>query len=99
MQARAMTHYSQGGERTPRIEDMAALQRGWAVVTGVNVPRPRNEHTPADAGLDYQVRRIGIPGPGGQGQELEAWYVPARQARAIVLMFPGYAESKESLLS
>src|SRR5438552_3377365 len=96
MQARAMTHYSQGGERTPRIEDMSPLQRGWALVAGVNVPRPRNDHTPAGAGLEYQVRHIPIPGSGDQ--ELEAWYVPARQAHGIVLMFPGYAESKEGLL-
>ncbi|MFL5734327.1 MAG: alpha/beta hydrolase [Chloroflexia bacterium] len=93
-QARAMTHYSPGGERTPRIEDMTLPEKAWAVFTGLNVPRPANTHAPHDAGLEYETRHINA----SAGEELEAWYVPARQSRGIVLMFPGYAERKESLL-
>jgi alpha-beta hydrolase superfamily lysophospholipase len=94
MQARAMTHYSPGGVRTPRIEDMTALEKGWAIIAGVNVPRPANSHTPANAGLAYETRRIDA----GGGEQLEAWYVRAAEPAGMVLMFPGYAESKESLL-
>jgi alpha-beta hydrolase superfamily lysophospholipase len=94
MQARAMTHYSPGSVRSPRIEDMTTLEKGWAIVAGVSVPRPSNSHTPANAGLAYETRRIDA----GGGEQLEAWYVPAPEPARIVLMFPGYAESKESLL-
>jgi hypothetical protein len=94
MQARAMTHYAHGGPRTPRPEALSLREKAWAVLAGVTVPRPVNSHTPADVGLQYESRRVSLEG----GDYLEGWYVPHAQARGLVLMFPGYAESKESLL-
>lgn len=95
MQARAMTHYSQGGQRTPRIEAMSLPEKVWAVLAGVNVPRPENAHTPVDVGLEYSTETIPFP----NGETLEAWLVPHAEPRGTVILFPAYAESKESELT
>lgn len=94
MQAWAMTHYTPSGVRTAKPEALSLAERIGTIFTGVNVPRPHNEHTPADVGLNYETRTV----PSGEGDTLEAWYVPADASRGIVLMFTGYAQSKDSLL-
>lgn len=94
MQAHAMTHYSAGGPRTTRPESLTPMERIVTVLTGVNVPRPANEHTPRDVGLDYDTAVIST----GDGGHLEAWHISGSKSAAVVLMFSGYAESKESLL-
>jgi len=60
----------------------------------VPVPRPTNQSTPADLGLAYSTVNI----PTTDGGTLEAWAVPAPTPRGIVLLFPAYASSKDSLL-
>jgi len=90
-----MTHFSAGGERTASIEAMSPPEKLWVALTGVNVPRPQNTHTPEDVGLEYEVRTINFD----NGDTLEAWYVPAVRPRGIILAFPAYAESKESELA
>ncbi len=90
-----MTHYASGGQRTAAPEALSFVQRSWTIVTGVSLPRPQNSLTPSDAGLEYETRRIEMVG----GQYLEGWYVPHIETRGIVLMFPGYAASKDSLLA
>jgi hypothetical protein len=94
MQAWAMTHYLPAGQRTPKPEALSPGEKISAIITGVKVPRPQNERTPADVGLSFEVHTIDIAG----GESLEAWYVPQSQPVGIILMFPGYAESKQSLL-
>lgn len=94
MQAWAMTHYLPASQRTPKPEALSPGEKISAIITGVKVPRPRNERTPADVGLSFEVRTIDIAG----GESLETWYVPRPEPRGIILMFPGYAESKQSLL-
>ncbi|MDQ3928772.1 MAG: alpha/beta fold hydrolase [Chloroflexota bacterium] len=93
MQAWAMTHYASGGPRTAKAETLSLFEKVRAIFTGVSVTRPVNDHTPADVGLDYETRTIGM-----EGDYLEAWFVPHAASRGLVLMFPGYAESKTSLL-
>jgi uncharacterized protein len=95
MQAWAMTHYLPAGERTPKPEALSLTQKVGAVLTGVRVTRPQNLHTPESVGLSYQVHHVSV----GEGELLEAWFVRHPGARGIILMFPGYAESKESLLA
>jgi alpha-beta hydrolase superfamily lysophospholipase len=94
MQARAMTQYASGGFRTPRPEELTLAEKAGTVLTGVRVPRPANTHTPADVGLTFSTGRVAL----GPSDSLEYWLVPGEPSRAMVLMFPGYAESKESLL-
>lgn len=94
MQARAMTHYAAGGQRTPKPEALSLPEKVWAIAAGITIPRLQNTHTPREVGLDYQAHKISLEG----GGFLEGWFVPGVEGRAVVLMFPGYAESKESLL-
>jgi alpha-beta hydrolase superfamily lysophospholipase len=95
MQAWAMTHYSPTGTRTPKPEELSLAERLVTIVTGVNVPRPRNDYTPSDVGLRYETRTIPTPDSG----MLEAWYIPAASPAGLVLMFTGYAEAKDTLLT
>jgi len=95
MQTWAMTHFADAGQPPPHMESLSVPQKAWLVLTGVQVARPRNDHTPRDVGLAYEVRRI----PVGSGESLEAWWMPQTQPRGLVLLFPGYASSKESLLA
>jgi len=94
MQAWAMTHYLPAGQRTPKPEALSPGEKISAIITGVKVPRPQNERTPADVGLSFEVRTIDV----GVDESLEAWHVPHSQPVGIILMFPGYAESKQSRL-
>ena len=95
MQARAMTHYADAVTRTDRPEALSLPEKAWVLLTGVTVPRPITSGTPDDLSLRYETRTIGV----GNGESLEAWYVPSDGAPGLVLMFPGYAESKSSLLA
>jgi alpha-beta hydrolase superfamily lysophospholipase len=95
MQAWAMTHFVPAGQRTPAIESLSLPQKAWTIVAGVTVPRPQNNSTPANFGLSYEIRRIDA----AHGEWLEAWFVPSVPSHAVVLMFPGYATSKDTLLA
>jgi alpha-beta hydrolase superfamily lysophospholipase len=95
MQAWAMTHYAPAGQRTAAIEALSPPEKAWIVLTGVSNPRPQNSLTPRGVGLDYETRAIEVDG----GGTLEGWYVPHADSPGIVLMFPGYAASKDSLLT
>ncbi len=107
LHARAMTTFTEAGEKTASPEDLGL--GGWidVVLTGVNIPRPTNDRTPADLGLPFTTHRF----PNGQGDELEAWHVPAGGAEGgpaggtdgaaefLFLAFHGYADSKEGMLA
>ncbi len=95
MQARAMTHYVKDGERTAKPEKLSVTDKVWIVLTGVHVPRPTNQQTPKDGGLAYQTHQIVIP----NGEKLEAWFIPAKSSRGVVLLFPPYGASKQALLA
>ncbi len=94
--AQAMSHFVRSGERTVSPEKLGVLAKLRVLLTGVTLPRPENQRTPKDAGLDFQAVRF----PGAKGIELEAWLVPAGAAatNGVVLLFHGYGASKESLL-
>jgi uncharacterized protein len=94
MQARAMTHYVASGARTAKPENLSIFDKGWVLLTGVTVPRPQNTGTPTDLSLSYETHRITL----SEDEHMEAWHVPSDDAKGLVLMFPGYAESKSSLL-
>ena len=94
-QAWAMTHYAPAGQPLPAIEALSWGERARAVALGITLPKPQNRHTPRDLGLAYEVRQIAVP----DGAVLETWVLPHPRARGVVLMFPSYATSKESLLA
>lgn len=94
MQARSMTRYATSGPRTARPEKLGLLARLRVILTGVNVPRPRNASTPADVGLPFAT----VPLVSRDGVALEAWHIPSGRRNPIILGFPGYAASKSTLL-
>jgi uncharacterized protein len=94
MQARSMTHFVKVGNRTAKPEKLSPTDKIRVILTGVEVPRPENQVTPAAVQLAYETHTIPI-----QGEKLEAWYIPAPNARGIVLLFPPYGGSKAGLLA
>ena len=92
--ARAMMRFAPGGERTPEVAQLSALQKVGVLFTGVTLPRPENHRTPAELGLTYAVEKY----PGARGTTLEAWRLDGRINSPRVLLFHGYGGSKESLL-
>ena len=94
MQARAMTHFADGGSRTAAPEQLSALEKFSVLLTGVNIPRPKNNRTPSSWASDFETYRIQNP----DGATLEAWYVAGGKDRPIVTLFHGFAVSKAALL-
>ena len=94
LHSRAMTHFVASGERTPPPEQLTAGQKLKVLFTGVRVPRPENQQTPRDVGLDFET----VSFSGAKGVVLEAWHTRRRAAPGIVLLFHGYSASKDSLL-
>jgi uncharacterized protein len=95
MQARAMTRFTGGGERTAKPEQLSFFDAATVFIGGVNVPRPQNTRTPAALDLPFKTHRF----PSGNGSTLEAWYVPGEDERLIVVLFHGYAASKSTILN
>lgn len=52
-----------------------------------NIPSREHYATPDDIGLRYEALRIAT----ADGEELDAWFLPARQERAVLLFFHGNA--------
>jgi uncharacterized protein len=95
MQARAMTRFTEGGERTGRPEQLSIADRLGVLLSGVSIPRPSNRSTPADFGLSFETHRF----PNASGAILEAWFLPGESDRSIVAVFHGYGASKSRLLA
>ncbi|MEL6383203.1 MAG: alpha/beta fold hydrolase [Cyanobacteria bacterium J06626_18] len=95
MQARAMTHYVEGGDRTAKPESLSLAGKAWIVLTGVRLPRPTNERSPAALDLPYETHVIDLP----PNERLETWFIPAENSRGVVLLFPPYGASKQTLLA
>jgi alpha-beta hydrolase superfamily lysophospholipase len=93
MHARAMTHFTRDGTRTPPPESLSYLEKAGVMLTGVCVPRPTIVATPEQVGLSFTTHRLQ-----GDAGELEAWHVRRANARGLVLMFHGYASCKAALL-
>jgi alpha-beta hydrolase superfamily lysophospholipase len=94
LHARAMTHFTVGGTRTPEPEALSFGQKLHALLLGVNIPRPENTVTPADVQLTYEVKDV----VADDGSVLEVWQIRAEKPRGVVVMFHPYASSKATLL-
>jgi uncharacterized protein len=95
MQARAMTRFTAGGERTAKPEQLRFFDAASVMIGGVNVPRPRNSRTPAALDLPFETHRF----PSENGSTLEAWHIPGKDERLIVVLFHGYAAGKSTILN
>jgi alpha-beta hydrolase superfamily lysophospholipase len=92
--AYALTHFVHEGRRTRTPPALTTAEKFMVLVAGPVVPRPRNVRTPTEYGLEYERRLF----TAADGVVLEAWYVPAPAPRALVVMFHGHADCKQSLL-
>lgn len=92
--ARAVTHYSLQERERPPMEMLPWWERWRAILMGWPCSRPRNRRTPLDVGLPFMTHRMAIAGE----EFLEAWLVPQSDARGVAVLFPAYAESKDTLL-
>ena len=95
IQVWAMTHFVESGERTARPEQLDMLDKLTVILSGVIIPRPQNQRTPADLSLAYETHHFASP----NATPLEAWYIPGNDALPLMVLFHGYAASKASLLS
>jgi alpha-beta hydrolase superfamily lysophospholipase len=94
MHARAMTHFTRDGTRTPPPESLSPLGKVAVLLAGVRVPKPSSDATPERFGLPFEAQRL----HGDDGVELDAWYIPRPRARGLVLLLHGYASCKAALL-
>jgi uncharacterized protein len=94
MHAKSMTHFIDAGDRTAKPETLSFPKKVWTLLTGVNIPKPKNLCTPTDYGLNYETHLIRQ----SNSSFLETWFVPNPKQRALVIMFHGYAACKSDLL-
>jgi len=93
--ARSFTTFARGGMRTRDPETMSLGQKLAVLVRGPVLPRPVIRETPANIGLPSETHRFRTR----DGLTLEAWRLPRQDARGMVILFHGYADSKSSLLT
>ncbi len=92
----AVTHYGPHGLSWLPPDRLPLGDRVRLALRGKPCPRPQNRRTPADLGLPYATECL----PVGSRQWLEIWQIPAEgRAKAVVLLFPAYGESKDTLLN
>jgi hypothetical protein len=94
MQARGMCCYERPTARTTYLSRLNGWGRASVLICGPTVRRQLNVKTPRDFGMTFAEKRF----PGSRGIQLEAWQVPGDGRKPVVLMFPGYGASKDTLL-
>ena len=94
-QAWGMTHYRPEAARSTRLRELNSAGKTRFLFTGPTVRRMSNVNAPNQRGLPFTTRTF----RNAAGQKLEAWEIPAAGDGPLVLMFPGYAGSKDTLLA
>lgn len=94
VQARAMTHFTTEGERTPRPEELTFRQKFVLLWTGVNIPRPHSSISVTDLGSPWTSIKVTT----SDFVTLGAWFCPASDTAPLVIVFHGYAEDKSTML-
>lgn len=89
-----MLHFTAGGAGTKSPEELGALHKVKVLITGINMPRPKNNKTPADFGLNYDSGFLLLE----NNLKIEYWDVPVDDPVGMVLLFHGHAASKQALL-
>ena len=94
-QAWCMLHFVDGGGAlTKGPHKLGLLEKAGVVVTGIHMPHPRNVRTPATLGMPYSSERFATH----DGIDVESWWIPQADARGTVVLFHGYAGSKDTVL-
>jgi len=93
--ARAMLHFTTGGDRTSKPEALGLRQKAKVLLAGVNIPRPIGRIPPSDLAPDCRPLTIDAP----DGITLDAWYCDRGKTTPLVMLFHGYAAEKTELLA
>jgi len=88
-----MTHFKDGGPKTAAPETLGPLARFRVLLFGVRLPRPINSKTPAHFEMSFQPVMLRECAPA-----LELWRIDCQNPKGTILLFPGYATPKDSLL-
>jgi alpha-beta hydrolase superfamily lysophospholipase len=94
MQARGMCRYERPTAKTTYFSRLNGLGKASVLICGPTIRRQVNTQTPEDFGMAYKAKRF----PGTRGIQLEAWNVSGNPSKPVVVMFPGYGASKDTLL-
>jgi hypothetical protein len=93
-QAWSMTHYQPDWSRSTRLRELNGWDKVRLLCCGPTIRRQSNTQTPRDFGMAFETRHF----RGAQDLRIEAWRVTAPASAPVVLMFPGYGASKDTLL-
>lgn len=93
--AKRMIYFAPSGERTKSPEDLSVKEKLPLLIWGITVPRPENVQKPSDLGLSFNQFSV-VSGE----HTLEVWELDPNldRSKSTVILFHGYAESKDSLL-
>lgn len=89
-----MTHFVEHGTRTGNPETLGWIDRLRVVMTGVVIPRPKNNRSPDSVGLSFTELRLSAR----DGTRLAAWFIPRETSSGTVVLCHGYAARKSDLL-
>lgn len=94
LHARAIMNFAAGGTRTEPPERLSMTGKVMTLLTGVTVPRPENQVTPATFGMAFETHRIE-----DRDGWLEAWVIRRPAAERWAVLFHGYAATKTQVLN
>ena len=60
LHAHAMLNFTKEGTRTERPEQLSIFGKAKVLLTGVNIPRPRNRATPSNHGLQFETQAVAV---------------------------------------
>ena len=92
--ARSMMHFTSGGARTNKPEELRVLQKAKVLFTGINLPRPTGQGSPSDLAENCRNLKVSV----SEKITLDAWYCDQGQPTPLVILFHGYSAEKTSLL-
>jgi pimeloyl-ACP methyl ester carboxylesterase len=90
----AMTHFTDGGARTVKPEELTLGNKIKVLLSGINIPRPCGEQHASDVAADCRTVMIGS----SDNTTLEAWYCDRGEATPLVILFHGYSADKTALI-
>jgi alpha-beta hydrolase superfamily lysophospholipase len=93
-QAWSMLHFAPEGNRTKPPEQLSWREKLHVLVAGIHLPHPNNDRLPENLSLSSTVHRF----PAADGVELEGWWIPRVNPRAVVILFHGWGSVKSTLL-
>ena len=88
-----MLTYTDADSRQARPEELGLMQKVGVLFSGVNIPRPTTDLTPADWDLPFTSHTLET----SDGYTLGAWHIPATNANTLVILLHGYTAERSSL--